>query len=546
MKLEHLKFVRVGVSLLFFVLTAIVFLDFSGLVPPAFVGGILYLQFVPSIMKFAALLSFGVAGFIVVLLLTILFGRVYCSTICPLGTLQDIIAFLSRRIQGKKKSFDRFSPPKNLLRYTLLGATVLAIVFGSGLLLNLLDPFSNFGRFTTNVFRPLLLGANNAGAWITEKLGWYWLYRVEMKNLGIETLAIPVVMLGLVGWLAYTRGRLYCNTVCPVGGLLSLVSRYSFFRIAIDEGDCKGCGLCEKACKSECIDRKRKTVDFDRCVGCFNCFEVCPRDGIMLQTSWGWKIQGSNNLARAKRLAEKRARPAELQADQRRRQIIFGPLVALAAWQGLPSPGVSPAEKKPIVSTKASTVREQKTGPVSPPGSRSVEHFTSICTACHLCVSACPSKVLAPAFLQYGPLGILQPTMEYHSGYCNFDCVICSEVCPSGAILPISPEEKKLAQLGTAKFVKENCIVETEGTDCGACSEHCPTKAVNMVPYKGKLVIPEVKEEYCVGCGACEHACPTRPYRAIYVDGNPVHKVAKKNEAKQIEQKVDYKEDFPF
>jgi ferredoxin len=124
--------------------------------------------------------------------------------------------------------------------------------------------------------------------------------------------------------------------------------------------------------------------------------------------------------------------------------------------------------------------------------------------------------------------------------------VICGEVCPSGAILPIPLEEKKLSQLGVAKFVKENCIVETEGTDCGACSEHCPTKAVNMVPYKGRLVIPEVKSEYCIGCGACEHACPTKPYKAIYVDGNPIHKIAKKAEAKQIEQKVDYKEDFPF
>jgi ferredoxin len=136
--------------------------------------------------------------------------------------------------------------------------------------------------------------------------------------------------------------------------------------------------------------------------------------------------------------------------------------------------------------------------------------------------------------------------MEYLSGYCNYDCILCTEVCPSGALLPVPLEEKKLAQLGVAKFVKENCIVETEGTDCGACSEHCPTKAVNMVPYKGRLVIPEVKSDYCIGCGACEHACPTKPYKAIYVDGHAVHKVAKKAEVKKIEQKVDYKEEFPF
>ena len=547
MKLEHLKYVRVGVSLLFFVLTAIVFLDFSSLVPPAFVGGVLYLQFVPSIEKFLTLFSIGVAGFFVVLLLTLLFGRVYCSTICPLGTFQDVISFVARRLQkNKKKKFYRVSPPKNLLRYGILGATLLALVFGYGLLLNLLDPFSNFGRFCTNLFRPVVLGANNVGARVSDSLGLYWLYRVEIKNIGLEALVFPVMMLGLVGWLAYKRGRLYCNTVCPVGSLLSLVSRYAIFRIAIDEGDCKGCGLCEKVCKSECIDRKLKTVDFDRCVGCFNCFEICPRDGMVFRTPWHRPAPHARPAPARRHPVVKTPELKEAPVDERRRQIIFGPLAALAAWQGLPQVEKKPGEKKPIVAKKPSTVPVRRTSAVSPPGSQSLEHFTSVCTACHLCVSACPTRVLAPAFLQYGISGILQPTMEYGSGYCNYDCVICGDVCPSGAILPIPLEQKKLSQLGVAKFVKENCIVETEGTDCGACSEHCPTKAVNMVPYKGKLVIPEVKSDYCIGCGACEHACPTKPYKAIYVDGNPIHKVAKKAETKQIDQKVDYKEAFPF
>jgi len=136
--------------------------------------------------------------------------------------------------------------------------------------------------------------------------------------------------------------------------------------------------------------------------------------------------------------------------------------------------------------------------------------------------------------------------MDYQTGFCNFECKLCGEVCPTSAISSISLEEKKLKQLGKAKFVKDNCIVNTENTDCGACSEHCPTKAVNMVPYKNKLVIPEVKDEFCIGCGACEFACPTKPYKAIYVEGNPKHLTAKINKEKKIEQKVDYKEEFPF
>lgn len=105
---------------------------------------------------------------------------------------------------------------------------------------------------------------------------------------------------------------------------------------------------------------------------------------------------------------------------------------------------------------------------------------------------------------------------------------------------------KKLTQLGKVNFIKENCIVETEGTDCGACSEHCPTKAVYMVPYKDNLVIPEINQDICIGCGACEFACPTKPFKAIYIDGNPIHLKAKKPEKEILNGKIDYEEDFPF
>jgi formate hydrogenlyase subunit 6/NADH:ubiquinone oxidoreductase subunit I len=218
--------------------------------------------------------------------------------------------------------------------------------------------------------------------------------------------------------------------------------------------------------------------------------------------------------------------------------------IYLASLAGVSEPA------KQIIQSKPTTIPELVTNPVSPPGSGSIAHFTGTCTACHLCVSACPSRVLVPSFLEFGFLGLMQPRMNFRSGHCNYDCTICMNVCPSGALLPLQPEQKKLTQVGIAKFVKENCVVYTDHTDCGACSEHCPTKAVNMVPFPNpvnkRLVIPEVKPEYCVGCGGCEHACPTKPYKAIYVDGNPVHKEAKKPEVKKIEQKADDGKDFPF
>jgi formate hydrogenlyase subunit 6/NADH:ubiquinone oxidoreductase subunit I len=202
--------------------------------------------------------------------------------------------------------------------------------------------------------------------------------------------------------------------------------------------------------------------------------------------------------------------------------------------------------EKKIVPRKLTTVPTGSPLPVSPPGSRGLDHFTATCTACHLCVSACIADVLQPSLFEYGIGGVFQPRMNYRSGYCQYDCTVCGDVCPSGAILPLPKEEKKLTQLGKAKFVKDNCIVNTEHTDCGACSEHCPTKAVTMVKFEEKLMIPEVHEEFCIGCGACEHACPTVPYKAIYVLSNRFHAVAKKPEVKKIEQPQVPQEDFPF
>jgi len=141
---------------------------------------------------------------------------------------------------------------------------------------------------------------------------------------------------------------------------------------------------------------------------------------------------------------------------------------------------------------------------------------------------------------------MLQPRLDNIAGFCNFECKVCGDVCPTGAILPLELEKKKLVQLGKAKFIEDNCIVKTEKTDCGACSEHCPTKAVHMIPYEGKLVIPEVREKYCIGCGACEYACPVTPYRAIYVEGNSIHIAAEKNTELKVEKNVNLKEEFPF
>ncbi|NCC24736.1 MAG: 4Fe-4S dicluster domain-containing protein [Deltaproteobacteria bacterium] len=523
MGLHWLKWLRVGVSTLFFTLIALVFLDFRNMIPASVGQGILFLQFAPSLLQFLITAALGATGWVIVVVLTVLLGRVYCSTICPLGTFQDLTGYVARKKEAKKRF--EFSRPHNGLRYGILTLTVILFVFGNGFLLNLLDPFSGFGRILSNIVRPAVLALNNGAAILLEAMGVHSLYLVHWGPVAPLSVAVALATMALVIWLSARRGRLYCNTVCPVGALLGLLSRFSFLRIGIDPDSCRGCRACERACKAGCINLETKTVDVGRCVACYNCLAVCRDKALRFEVRWPRRSSG-------KGLA------------MERRGFILNSALWVAGVSGFGE------QTRKIVQARPTTIPIPMTGPVSPPGSKSVKHFTSTCTACHLCVSACPTRVLAPSLLEYGFFGMMQPRMDFHSGFCNFECTVCLNICPSGAILPLAPTDKKLTQLGVATFIKENCVVHTDKTDCGACSEHCPTKAVRMVPYPNPaekpLVIPEVKSEYCIGCGACEFACPTKPFKAIYVEAKPIHKLATKPATETIDETIVYDDDFPF
>ena len=523
MFMRFLRPIRIVVSLIFFLLIALFFIDFRHFIPESFISSFLYIQFTPSLLLFIKTFGIAATGFILVFILTLLFGRVYCSSICPLGTLQDLFSRFSNRFIIKRKRY-KYSRPRNVLRYGILVCTVLVFVFGSALLVSLLDPYSSFGRVFTYMAKPVLTGINNSLSTLFGKWGYYGIYPVDLPSIRVEVLAVSFAFLGLLGWLSFTRGRLYCNTVCPVGSILGLVSRVSLFRISLDEKKCNQCGGCSAVCKSECIDIKNKEVDFTRCVACYNCLTSCPENGVKY------------SLVRPVKPSDSKK---ETIVNTDKRNFLFA---SLAIFLGVYARKVSAVD---LVNSQATTIPEDKNFPVSPPGSLSLEGFNGSCTACTLCVSICPTHVLQPSFLEYGIAGMLQPRMDYHSGFCNFDCTRCGEICPTGAILPLTLEQKHVAQIGVAKFIKESCIVYTDGTDCGACSEHCPTKAVNMIPYEDGLFLPEVTEDICVGCGACEYACPTVPYRAIYIDGNPSHLTASKPDIESIDKKIDF-EDFPF
>jgi ferredoxin len=484
---------------------ACILADFRGAVPPGFSHWAASTQFVPSVLGFAAGSAAGVAA-LLVLASALLAGRLYCSFLCPLGVLQDVVSRLAARWRPRL----RYAKPWNALRYGLLWATVLAILGGwGGAVLTLLDPYSNFGRITSGLIRPALAAANNAVVRLAGIAGLRILVHVRIPWAGAGVLAVPALALTVIAVVSARRGRLCCNTVCPVGTLLGLAARGATFRLAIDKAACRRCGDCVAVCKAQCIDLRTVTLDFSRCVTCFNCVGACRHGGIGYELAW----LADRDAAPARQLS---AVPTERSAAAGGRRAFIVGVAALAARASLRA--TPPAAATPALDT----------GPaVAPPGSGGVERFLRHCTACQLCVTACPAHVLQPALLEYGILGVTKPRLDFLSGYCTYACRACAEACPDGAILPLALEEKKLVRIGRAELDVEKCIVKTKGTDCAACSEQCPTQAVFTEPYGPNLRIPRLDPELCIGCGACHNACPAVPAKAITVAGLRRHERAR-------------------
>lgn len=513
-----LRNIRIVLSVVLFVLITFYFLDFAEILPINF-HRLAHLQFVPAVLSFSA----GILLFLLVL--TLLSGRIYCSTICPMGVFQDIISRLSK-LTGKKKKKYRYSPAKSVLRWGILAVTVIATLCGFTAILGALDPYSAYGRIVVHIFKPVYMAGNNLLESVFSKFDNYTFYQVDMSILSLSSLLISMTTLVVIIILAWKHGRTWCNTICPVGTVLGLLSRFSLFKIRIDDTKCNSCGLCSAKCKASCIDSRKHSIDYSRCVDCFDCLGACKQKALTYSPSFKKQpLTEANDMATAP-------------ADTSKRRFLFAGLLASGT-----APKILTHAQETIASMEGKKAYK-KEHPITPPGSISRKHFGQHCTSCHLCVSKCPSHVLKPAFMDYGVEGIMQPTVSFEKGFCNFDCTVCGDVCPNGAILPTTVEQKHLTQMGYVVFIEENCIVYTDGTSCGACSEHCPTQAIAMVEYKDGLTIPHVDTEICVGCGGCEYICPARPYRAVYIEGNPVQKEAKPfQEAEEHKEEID---DFGF
>ncbi len=529
------KRARVVFSLSFLILISLIFLDLWHIIPKEIPVYLTAIEVIPGLLKFIVAGGvIAVVGFGIIVLITLLFGRIYCSTICPVGTLQDISIHFAKKL-NRRKRFKYYKSPQ-WLQYIILLICVVAVLFGGSMIVgDLLEPFSNYGRLMTSFALPLLLLINNLLASTLTNFEIYSLYDIPLHIAEIGTLLFTFLFFATVVYLSITKGRLFCNSFCPAGAILSLISRVSLFKLVIRDDLCNDCGACDRVCKAECVDSSLKHIDFSACVGCFNCLHSCPTNAI----KYARKPLPTPSMAGSRQKSV--LQPAQVKSNlvgealQTRRELLRNVGIPAAAF--LLAPGI--VESGIIFSNKRQTI--------SPPGSLSIKHFTSICTACHLCIASCPTSVLRPTFLEYGIAGMSQPMMDYQAGYCNYDCVICGDVCPTGAILKRSVDEKKRIQIGKSKFNKDDCIVVSKKKDCAACSEHCPTKAVHTVPYENGLLLPEVDDEICIGCGACEHVCPATPRKAILVNSNRIHLTAKKPRAQQMPAKIQSKiSDFPF
>ncbi|WP_018668957.1 4Fe-4S binding protein [Bacteroides gallinarum] len=499
-----LRIIRLTLAIIFFAIITLLFLDFTGTLHVWF-GWLAKIQFVPAVLA----LNAGIVLLLVVL--TLLCGRIYCSVICPLGVFQDIVS----RFAGKrKKNRFRYSPARKWLRYGMLALFAVALIAGVRFhaVASLLEPYSSYGRIASNLFAPVYQWGNNLLAHLAERADSYAFYETDVWLKSLSTFIIAAVTFIVLIVLAWRGGRTYCNTICPVGTVLGFLSRYSLFKPVIDTSKCNGCGLCARNCKASCIDSKAHEIDYSRCVACMDCLDKCKRGAIT------YTRRRKANTVKAPAGG---AAVASGRIDDTRRAFLSATAVlatttALKAQEKKVDGGLAVIEDKKIPARATAIV---------PPGALSARNFALHCTACQLCVSVCPNQVLHPSS---DLMKLMQPEMSYERGYCRPECTKCSEVCPAGAIHPITKADKSAIQIGHAVWIKENCICITDDMECGNCARHCPVSAIQMVasdpdnPDSRK--IPVVNTERCIGCGACENLCPSRPFSAIYVEGHIMHR----------------------
>lgn len=439
---------------------------------------------------------------IVVVVMTVLLGRVFCGWICPLGTTLDLSDRLFYRRRG------RTTVRLLSLKYYILAGLAVTALFGMQLVY-LLDPLSLLHRTVVIVFvAPVQMALRwiegNLYNWSGSSLGFVsapsmWLsdrmtvsaFVTNQQIYFNQALPVLAVFVAIIGLNSLSR-RFWCRNLCPLGALLGLLAHVPVLKRVVGSG-CNDCTRCAHDCKMAAIADNPRLTRATECIECMDCVEVCPRDAVSF------------------RLRPRPALHRDTNLDLPRRRVLQGMGVGLGL---VAITKIDPGRKLP--SNAGSSVKLSSEFLIRPPGSMPESKFVAACTRCGLCMKACPTNGLQPALLDAGIEGIWTPVLVPRIGACTEECNACGQVCPTDAIKPFRIEDKKEIFIGTAVIERDACIAWNAGKQCIVCDEYCSYKAIEWKEVDGARV-PLVNEEKCVGCGLCESACPIQPVAAIRV-----------------------------
>jgi MauM/NapG family ferredoxin protein len=434
---------------------------------------------------------------LIVVGVTLVLGRVFCGWFCPLGTLLD----LAHRIIPPKKGAapDRYRTWK----YVLLGLVLITALLGLPLV-GYFDPFSILVRGLTVAVDPFFNQVVTAPFDALYRSGPAWLSSVSEPLYGVikKTLLpyrqkvftlslLSLLILGTVFALERLGRRFWCRSLCPLGGLLALLSRFSRLRGQNEAAACTRCGLCTKVCRLGAVDAERR-IDPAACNLCLDCLDLCPEEIISFRFR----------------------KPAAPQPELGLSRRAFAGMVA----GGLFLPAYARVEAA-LLGTAPDVIR--------PPGALAENAFLDRCVRCGECLKVCPLNALQPVGLESGWGGIFTPRLLPRIGYCEFNCTLCGQVCPTGAIAALDLPRKQKTVIGLAYFDKNRCLPYARGVPCIVCEEHCPTpdKAIkfretevwDQEGNRKRIKQPYVIDRLCIGCGICENKCPLEGKAAVLV-----------------------------